>query len=94
MNAPQKQVNISDEQAAAAISFFNTDQLIKFASGAGAPCESTSSSSSLSSSSSSADKNDFGLSALNDDALTRTFEFKLNDEIIKDFPLNASSDKS
>lgn len=69
-----------EEQAAAALSFFNPDQLIKFANGTGV-------------SEPTADKTDFGLGALNEEAISgrAAFEFKLNDELVKDFP---SSDKS
>lgn len=73
----QKSTNALEDQAAAAMSFFNPDQLIKFANGTGAG-EPT------------VDKPDFGLSALNDETISggisrAAFEFKLNDELMKDF---------
>lgn len=82
-HSSQKPTSLED-QAAAAMSFFNTDQLIKFASGAGGASEQLS-----------VEKSDFALSALTDESVGRVaFEFKLNDEVIKDFPLNMPGDKS
>lgn len=83
----QKQATSIEDQAAAAMSFFNTDQLIKFASGAG-----VGGAGELSVEKSGGE---FALSALTDDSAGRAaFEFKLNDEVIKDFPLNMPGDKS
>jgi len=73
----------SSSSSSAMMSFFNPDHLIKFASGV----ESTSTSSS-----SHINRNDFGLAALADSSSSTSssssFEFKLNDELIKDFNLN------
>lgn len=76
----------SSSSSSAMMSFFNPDHLIKFASGV----ESASASSS-----SHINRNDFGLAALADSSSSASsssssssFEFKLNDELIKDFNLN------